>query len=78
MQDDIVVRKPPVLAGAEINSQAAQAQPQPESKAAETPPAPAAKSMLPKSSAPVGIIATAIFVCLCLISAAVYSTLLQA
>lgn len=78
MQDDIVVRKPPASAGAEANSQADEAQAQSETAKADKAPNPAVKAALTKSSAPVGIIAAAIFVCLSLIFAAVYSTLAQA
>ena len=66
MQSDIIVKKPPVTTETEITQTPVAPVEQPSTKEAKAPPA-------PKNSAPVGIIMAAVFICFCLIAAAIYS-----
>ncbi len=78
MQNDIIVKKPPVSAQAGISARAPETQIKEEPAVDPEQEARMVDTAIPGNSAPVGIIAAAIFICLCLVFAAVYSTLNQA
>lgn len=75
MQDDIVVKKPPVSTETETGNPDNEVQFPEETVADTAPQTQVIDAAIPKSSVPAGIIVLAIFICLCLISVVVYGTL---
>ncbi len=76
MQNDIIVKKPPVSADPQYDNLATELPPQ-DDTAISAKPEQAIEAVIPKSNVPVGVIVLAVFICLCLISAAVYGSMTQ-